>query len=82
MMFSLFGQGNQGTYALPVFSGTGLPNLPTHGIAQAGDLKNVRGAQFLPVAVDSAVSPSLFAFTRTNIHRNLYRIALRQDSFN
>ena len=29
-----------------------------HGIEQAGDLKNVRGAQFLPVVVDSAVSPS------------------------
>ena len=77
MLFSLFGQGNQGTYVLPVFPATGLPNLPTHGIAQAGDLKNVRGAQFLPVVVDSAVSPSLFAFTRTNIHRNLYRISLQ-----
>jgi eukaryotic-like serine/threonine-protein kinase len=77
MLVSLIGQGNQGTYALPVFPATGLPVLPVHGIEQAGDLKNVRGAQFLPVVVDSAVSPSFFAFTRTNIHRNLYRISLQ-----
>lgn len=77
MLFSLFGQGNQGTYVLPVFPATGLPALPADGIEQVGDLKKVRGAQFLPVVVDSGVSPSLFAFTRTNIHRNLYRITLQ-----
>ena len=76
MLFSLFGQGN-GTYVLPVSRATGLPTLPTTGIAQVGDLKKIKGAQFLPVVVDSAVSPSLFAFTRTNIHRNLYRIPLQ-----
>ena len=76
MLFSLFGQGN-GTYVLPGSRATGLPTLPTAGVAQVGDLKNTRGAQFLPVLVDSAVSTSLFAFTRTNIHRNLYRIALQ-----
>jgi hypothetical protein len=75
MLFSLFG--HQGTYVLPVSRATGLPTLPTTGIAQVGDLKNTKGAQFLPVVVDSAVSPSLFAFTRANIHRNLYRISLQ-----
>ena len=76
MLFSLFGQGN-GTYVLPVSRATGLPTLPTTGIAQVGDLKNIKGAQFLPVVVDSAVSTSLFAFTRTTIHRNLYRVSLQ-----
>ena len=77
MLFSLFEQGNQATYVLPVSRATGLPTLPKTGIAQVGDLKSSKGAQFLPVVVDSAVSPSLFAFTRTNIHRNLYRIPLQ-----
>jgi hypothetical protein len=77
MLFSLFGQENRGTYVLPVFPTTGLPSLPAGGIGQIADLKKVRGSQFLPVVIDSVVSPSLFAFTRTNIHRNLYRVSLQ-----
>jgi len=36
----------------------------------------VKGARFFPQVVDSAANPSVFAFTRTNIHRNLYRIPI------
>jgi hypothetical protein len=77
MLCSFFGHHDQTTYALPVRRGTGLPDLPAHVITQPEDLKFVKGAKLLPQIVDSAVNPSLFAFTRTNIRRNLYRIPLQ-----
>jgi Tol biopolymer transport system component len=77
MLFSSYGLGDLGTYVLPVRRGFGLPVLPPKPIADLQDLKNVDGVRFLPQVVDSAVSPTLFAFTRNNIRRNLYRIPLQ-----
>jgi eukaryotic-like serine/threonine-protein kinase len=77
MLFSSYGLADLGTYVLPVRSGFGLPALPAKPITELQDLKNVEGVRFLSEVVDSAVSPTLFAFTRDNIRRNLYRIPLQ-----
>jgi serine/threonine protein kinase/Tol biopolymer transport system component len=67
---------HEGTYALPVAHDTGLPKLPPSGIARAEDLTNAKTAAVISQAVDSAVSSSVYAYTRRNIRRNLYRIPL------
>ncbi len=67
---------HEGTYALLVAHDTGLPKLPPSGIARSEDLTNAKTAAVISQAVDSAVSPSVYAYTRRNIRRNLYRIPL------
>jgi hypothetical protein len=76
-LMEIQGVDGEGTYSLPVQRTTGLPTLPSKLVTKLSDLKSVPGARFLPQMVDSAVSPWFFAFTRTRIRRNLYRIPLQ-----
>ncbi len=64
------------SYALPVLHDTGLPKLPPSGLARQEDLKNPATAYVIPQFVDSAISPSIYAYTRQATRRNLYRIPL------
>jgi hypothetical protein len=64
------------SYALPVLDHTGLPKLPPAGIAREEDLKAAATAAVIPQAVDSAIGPSIYAYSRQNTRRNLYRIPL------
>jgi hypothetical protein len=59
-----------------VLDNTGLPKLPPAGIAREEDLKAAATAAVIPQAVDSAISPSIYAYSRQNTRRNLYRIPL------
>jgi len=65
------------TFALPVRNGTMLPPLPPNGIKSHKDLDAIPGIRVIdaPAAV---LGPSLttYAFRRTSVHRNLYRIPL------
>jgi serine/threonine protein kinase/Tol biopolymer transport system component len=74
MSFTLM---REGSYALPVSHESGLPKLPPTGIAKMEDLKNAKMADVIPQVVESAISPSIYAYTRQNTRRNLYRIPLR-----
>ena len=76
LLYIYFPSLHEGSYALPVAHGTGLPKLPPSGIARLEDLTNAKAAAAISQAVDSAVSPSVYAYTRRNIRRNLYRIPL------
>ncbi|MFZ0520551.1 MAG: protein kinase [Candidatus Acidiferrales bacterium] len=67
----------EGSYLLPVLHDTGLPKLPRAGIVVKDDLKNATTVAEIPQIVDSAVSPTLYAFTRQSTRRNLYRIPLQ-----
>jgi eukaryotic-like serine/threonine-protein kinase len=67
---------HEGTYPLPVLPDTGLPKLPPAGIARIEDLTSAKAAAPIPQTVESALSPSVYAYTRRNIRRNLYRIPL------
>jgi hypothetical protein len=65
------------TFAIPLRAGRMLPPLPPNGINSRSDLDAIPGLR----AIDqqSAVpGPDLetYAFTRTSVHRNLYRIPL------
>ncbi len=64
-----------GTRALPVSTDTGLPKLPSQGLARNEDLPKT--VAVLPTEIESAVSPSLYAYVRQNTRRNLYRIQLQ-----
>ncbi len=65
------------TYALPVQPESGLPKLPPAGFSRIEDLKNAKPAAVIPAFVYSALSPSVYAFTRQTTRRNLYRIPLQ-----
>src|SRR5208282_3220612 len=65
-----------GSYSLPVLRDTGLPKLPATGIAGVEDLRNASTAAVIHQVVESAISPSLYAYTRQSTRRNLYRIPL------
>jgi serine/threonine protein kinase len=76
-MYLSFSLMREGTYLLPVLQGSGLPKLPRTGIAVNDDLKKATTAAEIPQVIDSAVSPTLYAFTRQSTRRNLYRIPLQ-----
>ena len=67
---------HEGSYVLPVLHDTGLPRLPAGGITRIEDLKTMKDATVIPEFAQSAISPSIYAYTRHNIRRNLYRIQL------
>jgi len=71
-----FTQVFEGTYALPVLPDLGLPKLPATGISRKEDLPTAKTAAAIPWYVHSGVGSSVYAYTRQNIHRNLYRIQL------
>jgi serine/threonine protein kinase len=65
------------SYALPLAQQFGLPRLPPAGLSQVEDFPSVKTAIALPDFVESAISPSFYAYTRRNTRRNLYRIQLQ-----
>jgi serine/threonine protein kinase/Tol biopolymer transport system component len=76
LLYVFFPSLHEGGYPLPVLHDSGLPRLPPAGIARVEDFSNAKAAAILPRVVDSVVSPDLYAYTRQNTRRNLYRIPL------
>jgi serine/threonine protein kinase len=72
--FSFLPPGSGG-YALPVMHDLGLPKLPAGG-ARKQDFINAKTAIAIPRSVQSAASPSVYAYTRETTRSNLYRIQL------
>jgi len=68
---------NGGTYAIPLTHDSPIPKLPPSGITDAKALEALKGATLIKQHIDSALSPSVYAFTRSVTRRNLYRIPLR-----
>ena len=64
------------TYASPVLPGLGLPKIPPAGFTSPKDFARDKSTSAIPWAVSSALSPSVYAYTRQTIRRNLYRIPL------
>jgi serine/threonine protein kinase/WD40 repeat protein len=67
----------ENSYALPLTQQFGLPKLPPAGVSQVEDFPAVKAVIPMPNFVESAISPSLYAYTRRNTRRNLYRIQLQ-----
>jgi serine/threonine protein kinase/sugar lactone lactonase YvrE len=66
----------EGGYALPVLHDSELPKLPPGGITRKEDVTNLKTAVAIPWVVASAMGPSVYAYTRRNTRRNLYRVQL------
>jgi eukaryotic-like serine/threonine-protein kinase len=66
-----------GSYPLPMMRDTGLPQVPPIQSAHLEELPNRKSITAIPWHVGSAVSPLVYAYTRQNTHRNLYRIPLQ-----
>jgi serine/threonine protein kinase len=75
-LYVSYPQLHEGSYALPVRQASGLPKLPPAGIARLEDLTGAKTGPVIPHFVESAVSPSVYAYTVTTTRRNLYRIPL------
>jgi eukaryotic-like serine/threonine-protein kinase len=71
-----FNADDDGTYAVPLTHDSEIPKLPASGIADAAALKALKGTTLIKQHIDSALSPSVYAFTRSVTRRNLYRIPL------
>jgi Tol biopolymer transport system component len=64
------------SYAVPVMHDVGLPKLPLIGVDGRKYFENTKTSVEIPWFVQSAVNPSVYAYTRENTRRNLYRIQL------
>jgi serine/threonine protein kinase len=65
------------SYILSLSQPFGLPKLPPAGLSRVEDFPDSKTAIAIPNFVESAVSPSFYAYTRRNTRRNLYRIQLQ-----
>ena len=67
--------GNTNVYALPL-QRTGLPNLPPGGISSTEELVRMKAPILAAGVMESVGTPSQYAYTRSTVRRNLYRIPL------
>jgi serine/threonine protein kinase len=67
---------NRGSYLLPIMLDSGLPKFPPAGVFGMEYTSNPRVVTASPWYVQAAVNPSLYAYTRQDTRRNLYRISL------
>jgi serine/threonine protein kinase/Tol biopolymer transport system component len=74
-VYLVFTELHEGTYVLPVLHDSGLPKVPPAGITRLEDFTNPKTVP-IPGVVRSAASGSVYAYTRENTRRNLYRIPL------
>jgi Tol biopolymer transport system component/predicted Ser/Thr protein kinase len=63
------------SYALPVTRESGLPSIPS-ATMRVENIRSRKGIVAIPWPVGSAATPSVYAYTRLNTRRNLYRIPL------
>jgi eukaryotic-like serine/threonine-protein kinase len=66
----------RGSYSIPVVNDVGLPKTPSAGFVDIEDIPNAKTEAAIPWLVESAVSQSVYAYSRINTRRNLYRIRL------
>jgi serine/threonine protein kinase len=67
---------HEGSYLVPVMRDSGLPKLPLIENPRVEDFPNPKAVVALPWYVESALGPSVYAYTQQNFRRNLYRIQL------
>jgi serine/threonine protein kinase/Tol biopolymer transport system component len=68
--------GRARTLVLPVPHGRDLPPLPPSGINSPEDVKGLPGAKVIDEVISPGATTSVYVFTRTSVHRNLYSIRL------
>jgi serine/threonine protein kinase/Tol biopolymer transport system component len=68
--------GRARTLVLPVPHGRDLPPLPPSGINSPEDVKGLPGVKIIDEVISPGATTSVYVFTRTSVHRNLYSIPL------
>jgi hypothetical protein len=54
-----------------------FPSLPDSGVRGLEDAAGLRGARIIEAYdISPGADPSVFAYVKTTVHRNLFRIAL------
>jgi hypothetical protein len=65
------------TLAIPLRPGESLPDLPASGIRGVGDAAAFHGSRVIEGwAITPGQDPSVFAYVKATMHRNLFRIPL------
>jgi len=65
-----------GTYIVPLTPGQVFPKLPPRGVASKADAAALPGAKSIDNFVLPGENEGIYAFNRTTVHRNLFRIPL------
>jgi eukaryotic-like serine/threonine-protein kinase len=65
-----------GTYIIPLAPGQVFPKLPPMGVASKADAAALPGAKSIDNFVLPGENEAVYAFSRTTVHRNLFRIPL------
>ncbi|MGO8735744.1 MAG: hypothetical protein ACLQVM_23455, partial [Terriglobia bacterium] len=68
--------GRARTIVLPVPPGGDLPKIPPSGINSAEDAGRLSGVKVIDAVISPGATTSVYVFTRTSVHRNLYSIPL------
>jgi hypothetical protein len=68
--------GGPKSYLFAVKKETGLPELPKEGFGTEDELRKAKGAYELPAEVNSLIGLGNYAYTRTNVRRNIYRVPI------
>ncbi len=61
-------------YAIPLRPGQVLPPVPASGFRTREDVVALPGARLIAEGAFPGANPSVYAFTRFSIHRNIYRV--------
>ena len=65
------------TLVLPIPAGEMLPRLPDSGIRGLDDGRELPGGRIIEVwDISPGHDPSIYAYVKTTVHRNLFRIPL------
>jgi hypothetical protein len=64
-------------YAIPLKPDQALPPIPASGFRTKQDVAALRGARLIAEGAFPGHDPSLYAFTKFSIQRNIYRISVR-----
>jgi hypothetical protein len=68
------GEEGKKTFAIPLPAGQVLPSLPPSGVRNDADVRALKGVREMDGITYFAPRASVYAFSRTTVHRNLYRI--------
>jgi Tol biopolymer transport system component len=63
-------------YAIPLQAGQALPPIPVSGFRTVQDITSLRGARLIAEGAHPSRDPSVYAFTKFSIQRNIYRISV------
>jgi hypothetical protein len=63
-------------YAIPLQPGQALPPIRTSGFRTQQDVTALRGARLIAEGAFPGPDPSVYAFTKFSIQRNIYRVSV------